>query len=257
VNLQANIELYQRSVYGGGPGSGCNPEVGKCGRPASGEAPGEAKKPSELRSFLEDKFSKSSKDDKVRKKLIKCIDKFEEAGLDPRIFERGMTAEIDKDHRLENHFGAPGGGMWIQDERRLLLHETSREDVLRHELGHYLDHAVSESSSVDSEALRNGRQALRSEFNRAREEGAKKLGVPSLDREPRLGYKWNESLEKVKLAPSSYAMKNIREWVAESFEHYTRSPSTRARLRERSPETFKFVDDLTHARFLKSPAGVV
>lgn len=32
MNLGATIEL----VYSGGPGSGCNPEVGKCGRPASG-----------------------------------------------------------------------------------------------------------------------------------------------------------------------------------------------------------------------------
>src|SRR5438309_4808215 len=28
MNLQATIELY-----GGGPGSGCNPDVGRCGRP--------------------------------------------------------------------------------------------------------------------------------------------------------------------------------------------------------------------------------
>ena len=32
-------EAHMRSLYAGGPGSGCNPEVGKCGRPKSADAP--------------------------------------------------------------------------------------------------------------------------------------------------------------------------------------------------------------------------
>jgi len=225
MNLAVTI-----SLLAGGPGSGCNPAVGKCGRSAS------------ARDFVKSSLRKgwSIKD---REALLKEADKIK---LDSRLLQgklsviplslkeaqdRGQKAFFDRSSNPNNE-----------------LHVYPKfTDTFVHEFGHWLDKNYVDLSNkgtpsvsrlgIDKKALVLAKNAAHDEYVRAHDSAYRTKGYfKNVD----------DQMSQAPHGVSFYALHNEREWFAESFAHYVAGGSQRSYLRDVAPKTYALMNDLAN-----------
>ena len=179
-----------------------------------------------------------------------------ERGFGPKVMTGLKRVLIDRTRDF------PTANGWYKglSNRLAITTRGSKKEVWRitqtiiHEMGHHLDFwhirpglatAVRKSKLTTKGEVLFGRMI--DEFYAARSDVAKRIGVPleSLDLgENSIRYQLWQIEQKLPV-PSSYALTNTQEWIAEGFQTYIRTPRY---LKARAPETYKFMEAVANGQ---------
>lgn len=264
-------------LYAGGPGSGCNPAVAKCGRPDEGKSANyAATKKALLEAFCHnatvskwDGSTMSGDDCESNSVVSKAVETLASKGFDPRIAQNTMLQELDfVDHATADADGWLG--RYSPDMGGMLQLDAQDADgmVLVHEFGHAVDYSllrtrgmgseaeargtsVWPSSQMTNEAATLGRASLKEAHDEVQRVHHLQKQYPSELPPPHASTSiqgWGHIHTK---APSMYALSSPREFFAEAFRAYYESDGTRRHLQEGFPKTYELVDKFTKGKLFK------
>ncbi len=287
LNLSATI-----SLHGGGVGSGCNPDKGKCGRRKGPGAPPTSTQTTVPASsnHLVDFLLHAAKDNVARHTAIQMaalINKH--GGIDARLYERLPISSIQLDDTgmLQDYHAIAAYN--AEKNRMMVAESTSRYDdgysmpeIATHEYGHHL-YAKWLQNSMENE-ISNMRTPNRgADWNQAKATADhdamfkeyqtqadivnKALDAPEgygfgtdpdryVNGQPNMGGRWREikAIEGLKY-PAIRGLANPNEWFAETFREYMSGDSARAKLARDIPASYRLVDTLVHGGYFTKAAN--
>lgn len=239
MNQSQAIELFCSymvcNICGGGPGSGCNPAVGNCGRPTGNTETRRGLK-SAVMSVVKDAPSKT-----LAKKAIQIMSR---QRVDERLWSGKGLAEFFR--------GTPTDPLNValysnQKDRLITYKGITARDVV-HELGHHLDYKWLKDSAINREASKQDvakatalKNSIEKEFKVQQEHAMAKFP----------GENVRDAWQKMEADPkvlSPYAMYNKEEFFAEAFMTYFSNPS---RLESTSPRTYDAMKTFLGGKLLK------
>lgn len=242
-------------LFGGGPGSGCNPDAGKCGRPAGSGAHASKE---HVKGYFDNAKAERWKGKDLPPVVDKAIDLIVSRNISTKLFDNRKLLSFNILGREDYRTQQDAGGFYTPSARELYI-SAKTPGVLIHELGHHFDYEfgsnatkqyAGEKISLDKEPLGQASHEMYSEFR----EGVRKLREAFGGKMPTDKGGWQSPFQINKTTangvrikcPSTYALLNPQEWFAESFKAYITNPESLAHL----PKTQSFMKRFVAGEFI-------
>ncbi len=270
MNIVSTIQ-----IHAGGPGSGCNPAVGRCGRPRGTDNDVAPKVLNVV--HMADTFHDALKQGGYKPEtyklskggttltqepmgLVGALRLFSMAGVDRRLLENRQLQKVVTGKIFKETSGLDVSGQYMHNADALAIRDPEDSDSFVHELGHHFDNVWLQAArsypgpQMDTDKVAELRGGMISEFTAARDDAAVSLGEKggwtggdkafASKREKLYGIHLN--------APRPYALSSEREWFATSFESYMAGDDGRRFLKKVAPQTYDLIDSLAHGKLFKN-----
>lgn len=262
MNLSQTIE-----IWGGGPGSGCNPQVGRCGRPQGTNAADPA-----LTGMLDSAMKKGGTDENsfVKSVVNEAANRISQAeGIYPKLLQRPIQ-EIVQDNKLFQeaptfhgvdrltHLGKEGvymqktplGLTWPYERATMVVTSHGDANDVVHMTAHWLDDQWFKLkpdeigkygiSQKQYDSYQEKLKAMRDEWVQRADSALQKLGYEEDTKPPR----WFEDSRVATMALTKLSLGSEHEWWATAWDAYVRGGQARERLKTIAPAAYKVADSI-------------